>query len=293
MDAVKIDRSIISKDGKMTSFFNYNTLRVQLDSSTKSVDLKFLRPSFNLETLFELETFFNWLATHVEINSVVISNTNKYFSTGFDSEEMQHFTPEKLHETLLRFQKLSLSMFFLPQTIIMDLKGGALGLAAEFTLGADLRLANQSADITFNHLHQGLISSSGGIGLLAALVGNNLARNWNLSSTPIPIETLENSGFLFQTYRENNFDTSSLCESIALQSPISRIQTKRALLDSLLPEFERIERNEKEFTLAGITVLDWKTYLDSLKRDERPTFFSPLELAREISEKRKQQTSTT
>ncbi len=261
----------------MTSLFNYNTLKVSLKKEPRSLVVELNRPqnqnAINSEMIFELESLFSWCANRIEIHSILLSSTSEIFSCGLDKEEAKNLPEEKFIKNMNKLQKLIYSMFFLPQTIIADLKDGASGLGAELALGADLRLARPGAKIAFNHLTKGFAPACGGIGFLGALVPKSFAKNWLLSGRPIATEALTTSGLILELYTSADTITDVL-SSIASQSPVARIQTKRAFLETMMAELDHALKFESQLSTASLTTGDWKKAMNDEKN-----FMSAMEMA--------------
>ena len=186
----------------MISLFNYNTLEAGLNMDTRSMTVRLNRPAqehaINREMLFELEGLFAWAAEHLEVKSIHLSSTlssENLFCSGWDKEELRKLDKDKMAEQFQKLQKLIYSFFFLPQTIIIDLKNGARGIGSELSIGADLRVMNENGELHFDHLNRGLVPSCGGIGFLSEIVGQTNARNWILSGEAIECHELKRTGF--------------------------------------------------------------------------------------------------
>ena len=86
------------------SLFNYNTLSVSLDKTTRSMTVELNRPelqnSLNTEMIFELETLFTWLSTHIEVKSIYLTGKGDYFCKGLDDKELSTWTEEKRQKNL-------------------------------------------------------------------------------------------------------------------------------------------------------------------------------------------------
>ena len=272
-----------AKEGIMN--FNYNTLIVDLHPKTRSLSITFNRPEsenqMNLEMLFELESLFGWLTAHLEVNAVVIKGQDNIFCTGFDEKELKIMSEEKLQKYLVRFQRLISGMLALPQTIICDLGVKASGMGLEFALGADIRLAHKDAQINFNALDKGWVPCSGGIGLLGILVGHSTARSWTLSSQNVSSSQALDKGLISESYNEATKARTDLLQSIAKQSPVARIQTKRSLLEAIMPELTRVFEFESIFSFASMKTNDWKK--DPINNPE-DTFMSARELSGHLSQ---------
>ena len=138
-------------------------------------------------------------------------------------------------------------MFFLPQTIIANLQGGGVGPGLELAMGADLRIAYKENYFSFDHLKQALIPSGGGIGFSTQLITHSYIRNWLLSPNNIENEALKGSGFIHTFFnKEDEAKTlSNLLENISNQAPVARIQTKRSLLEAILPNWTELSYLKK------------------------------------------------
>ncbi|WP_127715964.1 enoyl-CoA hydratase/isomerase family protein [Halobacteriovorax sp. HLS] len=243
------------------SLFNYNTLSVSLNKNTRSILIELNRPelknALNTEMIFELETLFTWLSTHIEIKSVYLTGKGDYFCKGLDSEELATWSDEKRQKNFDKVQKIIYSMFYLPQTIIADLKGGCSGLGVELSMGADIRIASKETQVHFDHLLNGIVPSCGGVGFTTALFGNAIARQWLLSSKKVNSSELLATQTIVEAYSEQSTYENYL-QNISNQSDIARIQTKRSLLESIMPELDRTIKWEKRFSIAGMCTGDWR-----------------------------------
>jgi len=267
--------------------FSYNTLKVHLNSKTKALFLQLIQPNpskknlINEESIVELESLFSWVSQHIEIHSIIITGQGEYFSKGFDLQEFASL-PEKQFQSLLeKFQKLIYVMFFLPQTIIANLQGGGVGPGLELALGADIRLAYKENYFSFDHLKQALIPSGGGIGFSTELIANSYIRSWLLSPQTIENEALKGSGFIHNFFNKEDEEKTltNLLENISKQAPVARIQTKRSLLEAILPGLDRALLFEKKFALAGLSMNDWKKKLKQSDKEAQKNFLKARDLS--------------
>ena len=281
---------ISTKEGTM-SLFNYNTLSVSLDKNTRSLTIELNRPelqnSLNTEMIFELETLFTWLSTHIEIKSIYFTGKGDYFCKGLDDQELAVWSEEKRQKNFEKVQKLIYSMFYLPQTIVVDLKNGCSGLGVELSMGADIRIASSNCTLHFDHLQKGIVPSCGGVGFTNALLGNSIARQWILSSKKVTSQQLLSSQTIIESYTGESTYMEYL-ESISTQSEIARIQAKRSLLESIMPEIDRAIKWEKKFSIAGMCTGDWK---ELAKRGEQASLTSAKEFSSRLKQERAEQLS--
>ncbi len=242
--------------GALNKFlFNYNTLDVHLVPPTRSLVVTLNRPkvknAINNEMIFELETLSSWLMEHTEVHSVLFKGRSGFFSTGFDLEEVKELDLEGLQKLILRFQKLTHSMFDLPQTLIFDFGSGARGAGIELASAADIRLCAPEAQFIFNQLENALPLS---MGLLSSVMERSLLRYATLSGVPLSAREFVSSGFV----HEVSARPEKFMKSIAKQSPVARIQAKKALHESIRPSLERARAYDKSTALGAIETLDFQ-----------------------------------
>ncbi len=152
-------------------------------------------------------------------------------------------------------------MMQLPQTIVVDLGLGCETLASEFALGADIRIASNETKISFNHCHYGLVPAAGGMSMLSTLVSPSFARSWILSGRPIAREVLTHSGFLSETYdnEERNETISKILTKIFHLAPVQRIQAKLGLFETLRNQFENGIVMDRKIAKASMVSEDWRS----------------------------------
>lgn len=269
------------------NFFDYNQIKAQLLPRTRSMQIILGSTHFNHEILFELESIFNWLSSHPEVNSVILTSESDEFAHGWDEDELLHMSDSKHYQTLERVQKLVVGMFYLPQTIVADLGEGASALGLEFTLGADIRVARHGARLNFCSLTQGRVNTCGGIGVLELVVSSHYARQWNLINGPINSEQLLYSGLIHQFYSQAPNTIQEILESIYQQSPLARIQTKRSLLEGVREKLENLKNREFDFATAALGQRDWHESILAKREQRRPNFTGVKDMAKALQDNKR------
>jgi enoyl-CoA hydratase/carnithine racemase len=246
----------------MTELFHYNTIKTHLSRETKSLHIILNRPEhqnkLNGEMIFELETLLSWCAGHIEIQTIVLSGNGGYFSGGFDFTELEKFDDAKVLRTFQKLTTIIKSQYFLPQTIIADLGDGAAGAGIELALGADIRIMNNSGELDFNFLNDGLTPFSGACGLLSVIVGPANGRNWLLRGDKVSATELKSGHFISDSYEKSESILDNILASIASQSPMARMQTKRALLEVLLPQLDNLSKKDENISRVTFSSHDWR-----------------------------------
>ncbi len=250
----------------MDSFFNYETLSVKLESSTRTLVITFTDAKrehyFSTQMLFELESVLSWVTNKIEVHSVLINSTASEFSPGLDMEMIRQMDRSAIEKFFTKLQKINLALFHLPQTVVIDLGKGCSNIASEFAIGCDIRFCDKEAKLSFDHSRKGLIPGSGGLGFLSTVVSPAMARNWVLSTQAISHEQLLQSGFIYQTYSESNRTAviEEMLKNIREQAPIQRIQSKLGLLEGIKARLEHACHYEKQITKAALIAEDYKSF---------------------------------
>lgn len=244
-----------------------------------------------MEMLFELEGMMAWLSSHLEINAVILRGAGGYFSPGFDREETARMDAKKLQKYFKKLQKIVYSMHLLPQTFIVDLGKGAEAQGLELALGGDIRVVHEETVLEFNHLQKGLVPCSGGVGILAALVGTQVARRWVMTSQTLTANDAVSGNFADYSYvlQTKYKQQQEILKRILMQSPVTRIQAKRSMVETVLPEFDRSLVYESNFAHAGMATGDWKKFLENIENDEErliksTDYTNPRDMAKIVKE---------
>jgi len=268
----------------MAKLFSFKALELYPLKKYQSLILELKQPYFDSTSINELEIFFAWVCSHLEVNSILITSKDPIFSRGLDLREFKKMPQKGFEEMLNKFQRLIYSMFFLPQSIVMDLGEEATGVGIEFGIGADIRIARKGVKINFDHLRKGLVPSCGGVGFLESIIPQTFVRKWILLAGNISEGDLLNSGLIHELYDGSNLDLShKYLKNINKHPPIPRIQAKRSLLESFLPRIERALEFESKFAFAGMSLGDWKKILDNKKNPHS----SPRDLSKLLKFKEK------
>ena len=215
------------------------------------------------------------------------SSTSRHFCPGLDREEMATMDEEQLKKLLLQLQRIIYGLYFLPQTVICDLKLGAEGMGAVISLGSDLRLAHRDVCLQFDFLKRGLVPMGGATSILCDIVGQGFARNWIMSSRTIAREELVRSGFISDTYHNDDQSKAfALLDTINEQAAVARIQTKRSLLEFMQQSLEHSLSREPLFAFAGLKNEDWKKGLNAELGQEKAQYASPLAMVQELQKEK-------
>lgn len=261
-----------------------SNLNIFLEKDTRTLFVKLDRPetrnAMTLEMLHDLEETFNWASERIEINSIVLSSTSNYFCSGLDEDMLCALDNPGLTAFLKRLQKLIYGLFYLPQTLIIDLREGCSDVGTELSLPADIRIAHHTARVEFSHLKTGIVPCCGGIGVLSKLIAPAVARSWVLSSLPIDADTLFRQGFICHIHNHDEFMIKKFLRNIAEQGPVQRMQAKMSFLESMKDDLDRSMVMETGSAFAGLLTMDWKEFRNAKNEKRVPEFTQAKEMAK-------------
>lgn len=230
--------------------FSYNTMATTLLTDTKSLEIKLRTNVINSEVLFELESILAWSAAHHEVHSIFLTCYGDHFIQGFDTEELKTFTEEKIRKQFAKLSTIAQSLMCLPQTVIMDLRGGARGVGIELALAADIRLAKNEAQFAFDYLAQGLTPACGLFSFLTPFINQNILRSLLLSGRTFDLATMNALG----GWCETDTIQKVILAQIFSQAPVARIQAKRGLLGHTFNQTAvKIEEEKQIFNAVTVT----------------------------------------
>lgn len=261
------------------SLFNYTTLNVRLNKANHTLFIEFNRPTeeqkVNFEMLFELESVLAWASNKVEISTIFFTSTSDTFCQGLDESNLGE-TPDKMEKVLSRVRKIIEALPELPQITICDLKKGAKGIGAEFSLFCDIRVADENSEIAFNHLLNGVTPSCGGIALLAECAGNSIARQLIYTGKSVNAKKLEACGFLSEIYNDENANeiVNTVLSSIDQTSNVARIQSKMAFRQLITSKIESGLKIENKISKANLYTYDWKEAIKAKVENRDPNFMA-------------------
>lgn len=245
----------------MTPLLQLQTMKVFLQTDVKNLYVEFQDHTIKKQTLLDLKEMIDWLEQHIEVDSVLLTSVHKSFGEGWDQEELLSLTTSEVETSLNDLRQIVFSLIQLPQTIVADLKKGASGASIELALGADIRIMEENGRLVFNHLQNGMAPASSGIGMLSALMGRAQAKNWIQTSLPIPSQALMASGFIQELYNFQDGYTDTLLDAISHQSPVARVQAKRAFTEILFEDMKLTQKVETGYALASFLTGDFSRFM--------------------------------
>ena len=120
-----------------------------------------------------------------------------------------------------------------PVPVVVAIHGVCVGAGIDLACCADIRLCTPSALFSVREVRMGLAADVGTLQRLPKITGNDsLVNDVSLTGRNFTSEEARNMGFVSRLLQEENFlgEALKVCQSIAMNSPIAVVGTKKALL---------------------------------------------------------------
>ena len=168
------------------------------------------------------------------VRALVITGSGRAFSSGHDLAEpaLTGETPvHSVHGYLWEIQSLTTKIIEYPGIVIAAINGGAVGMAAELTVSADLRLASDQAYLLYPEVRLALLETNGVTWLLPRAVGHARASDWLLTGRRVPAAELATAGFVSRVLPAAELMPAAMemAREVAASAPRSLRLVKRML----------------------------------------------------------------
>jgi enoyl-CoA hydratase len=204
----------------MTQFLNVANIE------TGVAALEISRPealnALNSDVLKELSEAVRQLQERHDLSAIILRTAgDKAFVAGADIKEMINFTMQQGHEFARFGQSVFSALSNLPQVVIAQVQGFALGGGLELALAADFMIASQKAKFGLPEVGLGLIPGFGGTQRLVQRIGYARALEWMTSAERYSADVAFDMGLLNRVVvpEELNGVVESLARTIASQGP--------------------------------------------------------------------------
>ncbi|MEY2986902.1 MAG: hypothetical protein RJB13_423 [Pseudomonadota bacterium] len=169
--------------------------------------------------------------SHVSV--VIIKGAGeKAFVAGADIKEMLNFEQSQARDFSMYGQSVFAALAGLPQVVIAQVQGFALGGGLELALSADFIVASDKARFGLPEVGLGLIPGFGGTQRLVSRLGYARALEWMTSAERYAAESAYQLGLLNRVVPHDQLEATvdQLATQIAGQGPLAVRSAKRAAL---------------------------------------------------------------
>lgn len=123
----------------------YLKLKIEEKLATVTIDRPEKRNALAPEVLMEVENLFKELSGRDDINVIILTGGERYFSAGFDLNEIRKIEKVSNEEFTALFHRAYRAILFCEQPVIAAVGGAAIAGGFDLTLMCDIRYASERA----------------------------------------------------------------------------------------------------------------------------------------------------
>jgi enoyl-CoA hydratase/carnithine racemase len=210
--------------------------------------MRFNRPeklnAISYEMLALIEDAVRSVASDDRVRSIVLTGVGRAFSAGTDLQQLAAQTPstergERYAERADPDMPAPWTFAAIRKPVVCAVNGVAVGLGAEFTSQADIRIAGESARFGWVFVHRGLVPDTGaGTWLLSRIVGLQNAAYLLFSGEIINAQRALEMGYVLEVVPDAELQERALAvaHAVGRGGPLATGQTKRLLYQGLARE---------------------------------------------------------
>lgn len=215
---------------------DWKTLALRHDPARAVLELRIAQPPLNLlnqELRRELGSFFLGLPSSPDVRCVVFASGERSFCAGADLKEYPlRFDPAVARAHVDNAQRMILALVECDTPVVAALRGPCMGGGLELALACGYRIAARSATFALPEVKRGAWPGTGGIPLLARLVGPSTARRLLCTGETLSADEALRLGVLDEVVDDAGLEprAHALATELAAQ-PASSVRTISDLLD--------------------------------------------------------------
>jgi enoyl-CoA hydratase/carnithine racemase len=162
---------------------------------------------------------------------VAVRSAQNVFCAGADLKERVSLPEKKIAGTVKRIQKMVHAWFNIPQPVLMQITGAALGGGLELALAGDILVAAEDAQLGFPEVQLGIIPAAGGTQMLARRTTAGIAKKWILTGRRFTGSEAYKDGVVDVAVPASDVpvEFSRLVTSVAAQAPRALRLAKKAI----------------------------------------------------------------
>jgi enoyl-CoA hydratase len=199
------------------------------------------------------------LSRDVDLRAIVLASGPRHFCAGADMREFPaRFDPEVARAHCLNGHRMMRAIVRCPKPVVGAVEGACLGGGMELALACDFRVVARSAKLGLPEIRRGVWPGTGGVPLLARLVGDRLAKRIVLGGEMLDVETAREMGIVDRATEDGGALAAALEEAdrLAAQSATA-VRAAKGLIDRrFIEEFEAHLRVEVDAYVACYQTAD-------------------------------------
>lgn len=230
----------------------WNTLALAHDPAHALLELRIRNPPLNLlnqEVRHDLGSLFLALPAAPGVHCVVFASGERSFCAGADLKEYPlRFDPAVARAHVDNAHRMIQALVESDTPVVAALRGPCMGGGLELALGCGYRIAARSATFALPEVKRGAWPGTGGIALLARLVGASTARRLLYTGETLAAGDALALGVVDEVVDDQALDERARAVGAAFaEQPASSVRTMAQLLDGRFrAEFRGHLREEAE-----------------------------------------------
>lgn len=228
--------------------------------------------ALNKSFIAELTDAARIISTLKDIRVVTVSSALEIFCAGADLKERARYSRKDTMRLVNNIQRMILTWIRLPQTVLMQIQGAALGGGLEFALTGDIIVASSDAVLGFPEVGLGIIPGAGGTQTLQRRTSVGIAKKWILSAKKFSAQEASEDGVVDLVLSRKTFmrDYHQLEQLIASRAPLALRRAKQAINNGAHNELRKAFRTERLNYIPLIDTRDRKEALQAFIEKRSP-----------------------
>jgi enoyl-CoA hydratase/carnithine racemase len=222
--------------------------------------------ALNGEMIEQLQKSLFQIESDSEINAIIITGENKFFSFGFDIPHFLSFAKKEFSEFLNLFTDFYTYLFTYPKPVVAAINGHAIAGGCMLALACDKRIMVEGkAKISLNEITFGASVFSGSTEMLRFCVGSRNATNILYSGSMYSTEEAFAMGLVDEVTSENELIEKASKMALGLgEKSAAAFSSLKLLLRK--PIAEEMKRREQESIKEFVDIWYSESTFENLKK---------------------------
>lgn len=210
--------------------------------------------ALNVQSWREFKAILREIQRDEQINGLIITGAGRAFSSGADLKESKDRSLDEYRDYLIQLQEISKNLIRFPKPTIAAINGYAIGGGAELCLACDIRIAGESAKLSFPEAKVASSGTGGVMSLLQDIVGLGKAKELLFTCDMITGHEAERIGLVNKVVKDDQLmnQAKTMINKITKHSKFSINLIKKGLFMAGEVSLDALMEYEIEACLATI-----------------------------------------
>jgi 2-(1,2-epoxy-1,2-dihydrophenyl)acetyl-CoA isomerase len=251
--------------------------KVLVDVTGRVATVQLNRPeslnSLNLELIKELTAKLKEISITDDIDIVVLTGSERAFSSGGDIKMMLEETNESdFYHVMDHINELIMTLYSLPKLSISAISGSAAGLGFSIALATDYILADENSKLAMNFIGIGLVPDGGAHFFLEKKIGEDQAKQLIWEGKVMSANEAWQKGLIHEIAADYK-DALNQKLGEYLKKPVqAMIKTKKIMVEKNRPQLLKILELEKHGQYKMRQTEDHQEGIRSFIEKRKPQF---------------------